>query len=281
MAEVKLCSVDGCTRKAIQRGWCHAHYQRWRRDGDVCADQEIRGNMKNRLCCIPGCGRPARKRDWCAPHYARWFKHGDVRADVPIGKQHKKGEPCSVSGCSRLSHGYGYCSTHLRRFQKHGDPEGGPGRKTASGEAKRFYRDVVLKYDGDKCLAWPFMTDRMGYGMMGRRYVHVRVCELVNGPAPDPEMEAAHSCGNGRGGCCTKRHLRWRTHAENQAEMVEHGHSARGEKCGIAKLTRYDVREIRRLAGAMSQSSLAEKFGVAPSHIWKIIHRTRWAWLDD
>lgn len=29
-----ICSIDGCERPTQARGWCHAHYQRWRTNGD-------------------------------------------------------------------------------------------------------------------------------------------------------------------------------------------------------------------------------------------------------
>lgn len=35
------CSVDGCTLRAIARGWCKPHYQRWQRTGDVHASQPV------------------------------------------------------------------------------------------------------------------------------------------------------------------------------------------------------------------------------------------------
>jgi hypothetical protein len=31
----RVCSVDGCPRRAHARGWCGTHYQRWRRHGDL------------------------------------------------------------------------------------------------------------------------------------------------------------------------------------------------------------------------------------------------------
>jgi len=30
----KQCAIDGCDRPARARGWCLAHYNRWRRKGD-------------------------------------------------------------------------------------------------------------------------------------------------------------------------------------------------------------------------------------------------------
>lgn len=36
------CSIDGCNRAVKSRGWCAAHYRRWRTTGDVQADNPIR-----------------------------------------------------------------------------------------------------------------------------------------------------------------------------------------------------------------------------------------------
>lgn len=30
----RICSVDGCSKPASHRGWCNAHYKRWKRNGD-------------------------------------------------------------------------------------------------------------------------------------------------------------------------------------------------------------------------------------------------------
>lgn len=29
----RICSIEGCERPARSRGWCHMHYERWRRNG--------------------------------------------------------------------------------------------------------------------------------------------------------------------------------------------------------------------------------------------------------
>jgi hypothetical protein len=31
---VEICSIDGCGKRVIARGWCLAHWKRWRRHGD-------------------------------------------------------------------------------------------------------------------------------------------------------------------------------------------------------------------------------------------------------
>lgn len=33
MAEAKICAVDGCVKPRIARGWCQAHWARWKRHG--------------------------------------------------------------------------------------------------------------------------------------------------------------------------------------------------------------------------------------------------------
>ena len=37
------CSLDGCDRPAAKRGWCNAHYLRWRRHGDPLAGRAFDG----------------------------------------------------------------------------------------------------------------------------------------------------------------------------------------------------------------------------------------------
>lgn len=70
------CAVEGCTRGGpYTRGWCHMHYTRWERSGDV-------GEATSRLtratqCAIEGCpkGGPF-MRGWCQMHYTRWHRTG-------------------------------------------------------------------------------------------------------------------------------------------------------------------------------------------------------------
>jgi hypothetical protein len=104
-------------------------------------------------------------------------------------------------------------------------------------------------------------------------------CEEENGPPPTPDHEAAHSCGNGHLGCVARKHLRWKTHAENVAEAVEHGTVQRGTERWNAKLTEDDVRSIRAMIGRRTQKSIAKQFGISRELVSSIKRKHSWGWL--
>lgn len=136
-------------------------------------------------------------------------------------------KPCSIAGCKGNAQGgkggaFGYCVKHYKRLKRHGDPlvKGLP-----RGEAAPFYRDVVVPYDGDECLIWPYARTPAGYGVLDGHKIKVvsrRLCEEAYGPPPTPKHHAAHSCGNGHLGCVTRRHLSWKTPKENGADRIAH-----------------------------------------------------------
>jgi hypothetical protein len=105
------------------------------------------------------------------------------------------------------------------------------------------------------------------------------MCLLRYGPPPTEGHVAAHSCGNGSGGCVHPRHVRWATASENEQDKVVHGTSNRGERCGSAKLTEDDVRTIRGLEGHMTQQGIADRFGVHLMTVNSILRRKNWSWL--
>lgn len=47
--------------------------------------------------------------------------------------------------------------------------------RAKAGEGMRYYLDVVLNYDGDECLPWPFGRTANGYGELWfeKRVAHV------------------------------------------------------------------------------------------------------------
>ena len=153
------------------------------------------------------------------------------------------------------------------------------------GDARRYFDEVVLPYDGKECLIWPFSTKNNGYyGQIkydGKMHsVHRLVCDLVHGAPPTPKHHAAHECGKGRAGCVNPNHISWKTAKENNADKLAHGTHNRGERHGQAKLTEEDVREILRLKGLEAQRSLARRFGVSQTNVRLIHLGDSWSWIQ-
>lgn len=158
-------------------------------------------------------------------------------------------------------------------------PHCGKKVRAKRGEALRYFREVVLAYEGLDCLPWPFSTNG-GYGQMSYEHrpqlVPRLVCEAEYGSAPSPAHHAAHSCGKGNLGCVAKRHLSWKTPSENEADKLVHGTSPRGARCGTSKLTTHEVRQIRSLEGQFLQREIAAQFGVGRRTIGRIHRREIW-----
>lgn len=182
---------------------------------------------------------------------------------------------CSIDGCCSLVLKKGWCSTHYWRWFRTGDP-----LKLQRRRARAFYEDVVLKYEGDECLVWPFSKDKAGYAQIGdngsKRSVHRLVCIEAHGEPPSDIHQAAHSCGQGHNACVSKRHVSWKTPLENTADQLVHGTRVCGEKRHQAKLTEIDVRTILRDKENFSQHELARRYRVGQPAIFKIIHGKTW-----
>lgn len=187
---------------------------------------------------------------------------------------------CSIGGCGKQVVSRGWCEGHYKRWLRHRDPTAG---NTSPGEPERFLR-YALTYDGEKCLIWPFARNegRAAIWAAGRvQLVSRLVCEDRHGPPPGPAHEAAHGCGRGHDGCVARKHLRWATHIENEADKVAHGTLAFGERNGSARLTEEDVINIRRLKGTATQQAIADSYRVSRQLISHIHRGKGWTWLSD
>ncbi len=227
-----------------------------------------------RLCSMPDCGKPVYGHGYCSKHYARVVRHGDPMR----GKRPKR--TCIVDGCDRDYLAKGFCSVHYGKNKYNGDPL--YQREENQGKRQRFLFDVVMKYDRDECLIWPFPSSPRPSVRINGKIISVcrYICEEDNGPPPVGRQHAAHSCGNGDAGCVTRRHLSWKTPKANQADRVEHGTAIFGESSHFSKLTESDVLAIRSIGTSLPQIEIARLFNTERSNIGRILRRDTWAHVD-
>lgn len=76
---IKLCSIDGCERKHLARGWCRNHYYGWKRNGDPLV---VKRATRSPLCSIEGCGNKHKAYGWCENHFKRWQRHGNPEGGI-------------------------------------------------------------------------------------------------------------------------------------------------------------------------------------------------------
>ncbi len=174
----------------------------------------------------------------------------------------------------------------------------------------RFWSRVDRSAGPDACWLWVGGTfHSFGYGVMkfsGKNHGAHRIAfELSIGPIAEG-LCVCHSCDNPS--CCNPRHLWLGTSAENTADRVAKGRSARGEKMkcktyhygsnhwsnrnpervargerqGRARLTDDDVREIRRryAQDSATLTVLGREFGVTKQAIALIVKRKNWAHVE-
>jgi len=184
---------------------------------------------------------------------------------------------CSIDGCGNFANTRGLCKRHFTRWQR-GLPMDLILKR--SFRSIRAEMDAAVASESDECVIWTGPRNNYGYAQGARIYgtiaVHRQVCIEVNGDPPTSKHEAAHTCGNGNLGCINPRHLIWKTHADNMADMTVHGTSQRGEVNFNAKIRETDIPNIRLLLEHKSQNEIAKLYGVHPSSISRIASKLRW-----
>lgn len=116
---------------------------------------------------------------------------------------------------------------------------------------------------------------------------------IHHGPIPDGMM-VCHNCpGGDNRACVNPSHLWLGTCKDNLADASKKGRMAfgfrngkfthpekrlPGAKNGLAKLTDYMVRKIRKSyeKGGISLEQAGKPFGVKKSEVWNIVHRRTW-----
>ncbi|MFP3118148.1 hypothetical protein [Streptomyces sp. Iso 434] len=160
----------------------------------------------------------------------------------------------------------GMCAKHRRRERLYGDP------------LIRSTRALLMTgatADTDECVMIPARSGRPavrldGVGMTASRAVWV----LVHGDPGDRYV--LHTCHRGQDGCINVRHLYLGDQRQNVADMVAAGRHARGERNGHARLTADQARQVRELAGTVTQDALAARLGVSRQAIAHVLHGRTW-----
>lgn len=137
------------------------------------------------------------------------------------------------------------------------------------------------------CWIWTGFVDKSGYGvvnserMSGKRIparAHRVIYKLLVGPIPAGKL-LMHSCDNPP--CVNPQHLTPGTDAENLADMVRKGRSARGSKHWGAKLNEAQVMEARRkyATGKYTLAMLAAEYGLTVTPVSQLIRGVTWKHL--
>lgn len=130
------------------------------------------------------------------------------------------------------------------------------------------------------CWIWTAQIGKDGYGRFQLRAgrpirAHRYAFDPTAGDLPSG-LFVCHRCDNKR--CVNPGHLFLGTPADNMADMAAKGRSCKGEANRGAKLTSDQVVEILALhaTGLHTQSTLADRFGIASSQINNIVRRKQW-----
>jgi HNH endonuclease len=298
----RTCSIEGCDKPADTRGWCGAHYCRWKRTGDPGADIPVRQKpVPGARCAVDGCDKAPDSRGWCAAHYERWRRTGDpagVKLPAPRARTYALDAQCAVEGCGNLldngtSRGSrGWCGKHYHRWHRYGDPLF---VTVIVGNGQARLESYIDRSGGpDACHLWTGRKVADGYGQLqmdGKgKSAHVAAWELENGPRP-AGAELDHEChnravrdGSCRPGicphrlCCNLRHIILRSsRAEHLDATVPWDRTAWARS--NAKLTAAQVREIRSLLPVSRRADLAERYDISTMAIYRIATGRTWGWL--
>lgn len=121
----RTCTIDGCAKRHLARGWCVAHYSQWRRTG---GDPLGSTRTPRSACSVEGCPKLMHSHGMCSAHEARFRRHGDPDgggtapgAGAAFIKTVVDGESveCVIWPFGTMSTGYGELSVDGRRLLAH------------------------------------------------------------------------------------------------------------------------------------------------------------------
>lgn len=172
----------------------------------------------------------------------------------------------------------GWCRKHHDRWLRHGDPlkvaKRGKGALLAELKA-------AAAATGNECIILTGSNARPITKLEGKFMLASRAVWILAYGDPGEE-HVLHTCHRGDEGCINIRHLYLGDNDQNIRDMVQAGHSTRGERSGTHKLKAHQVQQIRRLLRAKTpRATIAARYGVDPKTITLIKTGETWAWLPD
>ena len=122
----RICSIPGCSRDVLARGWCRKHYRNWASTGDPLKNlTQLKSEAPKPACSIGGCDRSAHALGMCKKHYERQRVGGSALLTRTQMRMAAAPTTCSVEGCDRSIKARGWCQAHYFRWRRNGDV-GGP-----------------------------------------------------------------------------------------------------------------------------------------------------------
>lgn len=128
------CSVPTCEKPTSRRGWCSAHYCRWRKGGDVRADVPLRARFDRRRQLFSKISKDAETGHWYwTGHINAVTKYGMVSIDRkpttahravheflygPIPKGYEPDHVCRVRHCVNPDPAHTEVVTHAENCRR-------------------------------------------------------------------------------------------------------------------------------------------------------------------
>lgn len=133
--EYKTCSIPGCSKPHLAKGYCNNHYQKLKIHGDPLGGYQRM--IPGHPCLTEGCTKLSIRKGLCKSCYDR--KRREERLIVRRGT-------CSIPECNLPHMAKGFCEDHYYRWKKYGDPNHPVKRLTGEGfVTKEGYKVVSIR----------------------------------------------------------------------------------------------------------------------------------------
>jgi hypothetical protein len=74
----RTCTVDGCQKRLLAKGWCAMHYWRVQQHGSLDLPPREYPDRTQKVCTVDRCERSQWSKGLCKLHYSRRQRSGDV-----------------------------------------------------------------------------------------------------------------------------------------------------------------------------------------------------------